>query len=74
MYNLTTIERWTKGHMFPFPKKGDLGIAKKYQSITLTSIVAKVYNALFLNCIKPEIEKNFRKNQNGFQRNQSTTS
>ena len=40
----------------------------------LTAIGAKVYNALFLNCIKPEIEKILRKNQNSFQRNHSTTS
>ena len=41
--------------------------------ITLTSIVGKVYNALLLNHVKPEIEKILRKNQNGFWRNQSTT-
>ena len=36
---------------------GDLGIAKNYQGITLTSIAAKICNALLLNCIKPEIDK-----------------
>ena len=36
--------------------------------------MAKIYNALLLNCIEPEIEKILRKNQNDFQRNQSTTS
>ena len=40
-----------------FHKKGDLGITKNYQSITLTSIGAKIYNTLQLNRIKPEIEK-----------------
>ena len=45
----------------------------EYQGITLTSIVAKIYNALLRNCIEPEIEKILRKNQNGFQRNQSMT-
>ena len=50
--------------------KGDLGIAKNNRSTTLTSIVAKVYNSLLLNCIEPEIEKI----QNGFRRNLSTTS
>ena len=57
-----------------FPKKGDLRIIKNYSGITLTSIAAKVYNALLLNPIKPEFEKIVRKNQNGFQRNQSMTS
>ena len=38
------------------------------------STAAKIYNALLLNCIKPEIEKILRKNQNGFRRNRSTIS
>ena len=37
-------------------------------------MAAKVNNALFLNSIKPEIEKILRKNQNSFRRNRSTTS
>ena len=45
------------------PKEGDLGIAKNYQSTTLTSIVDNIYNALLLNRIEPEIEKILRKNQ-----------
>ena len=67
--------------------KGSLGIAKNYQELPrttkncqelprtiFTSIAAKIYNALQLNCIEPEIEKILWKNQNGFQRNWSTTS
>ena len=45
-----------KGCILPFPKKGDLGLAKNYQSITLTSITAKTYNALLCNHIEPKIE------------------
>ena len=41
---------------------------------TLTSIGAKIYNALLRNHREPKIEKIIRKNQNGFQRNRSTTS
>ena len=74
VYNQKTIDRWTKGCILPFPKKGDLGIAKNYRGITLTSIAAKIDNALLCNCIELKIEKILRKNQNGFQRNQSTTS
>ena len=33
-----------KGCILPFPKKGDLGLAKNYRGITLTSIAAKMYN------------------------------
>ena len=36
--------------------------------------MAKIYNSLQLNHIEPEIEKILKKNQNGFWRNQSTTS
>ena len=72
-YNQNTIERWTKGCILPFLKKGDLGLAKNYQGITLTSIAAKIYTALLHNHIEPKIEKILRKNQNGFRKNRSTT-
>ena len=63
-----------KGCILPFHKKGDLGLAKNYRGITLTSIAAKIYNALLRNCIEPKIDNILRKNQNGFPRNRSTTS
>ena len=63
-----------KGCIFPFPKKGDLGLAKNYRGITLTSIAAKIYNALLRNRIEPKIDNILMKNQNGFRRNRSTTS
>ena len=72
-HNQNMIERWTEGCILPFPRKGDLGIAKNYPGITLTSIAAKIYNALLLNRIELEIEKTLRKNKNGFRRNRSTT-
>ena len=55
-------------------QEGDHGITKNNRSITLTAIVAKVYNALLLNRIQPEIEKILWKNQNSFWRNWSITS
>ena len=63
-----------KGCILLFPKKGDPGLAKNYQGITLTSIAAKIYYALLRNRIEPKIDNILRKNQNGFQRNRSTTS
>ena len=63
-----------KGCILPFPKKGDPGLAKNYRGITLTSIAAKIYNALLRNCIEPKIDNILMKNQNGFRRNRSTTS
>ena len=74
IYNQNTIDRWTKGWILLFPKKGDLGIAKNYPGITLSFIAAKIYNALLHNHIEPKIEKILRKNQNCFRRNQSMTS
>ena len=58
----------------PFPKKGDLRIAKNYWGIILMSLAAKIYNVLLCNLIEPKIEKKLRKNENGFRRNWSTTS
>ena len=74
VYNQNPINRWMKGCILPFPKKGDLGLAKNYRGITLTSIAAKIYNALLRNLIEPKIDNILRKNQNGFRRNRSTTS
>ena len=74
VYKQNPIDRWMKGCILPFPKKGDLGLAKNYRGITLTSIAAKIYNALLRNRIEPKIDNILRKNQNGFRRNRSTTS
>ena len=74
VYNQNIIDRWTKGCILPFPKKGDLGITKNYRGINLKSIAAKIYNALLHNSIEPINEKIIWKYQNGFQRNRSTTS
>ena len=45
VYNQNPIGRWMKGCILPFPKNGDLGLAKNYRGVTLTSIAAKIYNA-----------------------------
>ena len=74
IYNQNPIDRWMKGCILPFPKKGDLGLSKNYRGITLTSIAAKIYNALLRNRIEPKIDNILRKNQNGFRRNRSMTS
>ena len=74
VYNQNLIDKWMKGCILPFFKKGDLGLAKNYRGITLTSIAAKIYNALLRNRIEPKIDNILRKKQNGFRRNRSTTS
>ena len=60
--------------ILPFTKEGDFGLAKNYRGITLTSIAAKIYNALLRNRIEPKIDNILRKNQNGFRRNRFITS
>ena len=62
IYNQNTIEKWKKACIFPFPKEADLKTFKNYWGITLTSIMAKVYNALLLNCIK-QLRKFFKKSK-----------
>ena len=69
VYNQNPIDRWMKGCILPFPKKGDLRLAKNYRAIA-----AKIYNALQRNRIEPKIDNILRKNQNGFRINRSTTS
>ena len=58
----------------PSLKKGNLGLAKNYHRITLTSLTVKVHNALLSNRIEPKLENILRKNQNGFRWNRTTMS
>ena len=74
VHNKNPTDRWMKGCILPFPKKGDLGLAKNYRGRTLTSIAAKIYNTPLHNCIELKIKNILRKNQNGFRRNRSRTS
>ena len=60
-----------KGCILPFPKMGNLGLAKNYP---LTPTVAKIYYSLLQNRIELKIDNILRKNQTGFQRNRSTMS
>ena len=74
VYNQNPVDRWMKGCILPFSKKGDLGLAKNYRGITLISIAAKIYNVPLRNRMKPKIDSILWKNQNGVRRNRSTTS
>ena len=72
VHNGNVIQTWAEGCILPIPKKGDLGQTNNYRGITLTSIAAKIYNALLFNRIQPEMEKIGRRNQNGFRKGCST--
>ena len=52
MFNLTII---IIGNWISNQNKGDLGLAKNYRGITLTSIAAKIYKALLRNHIEPKL-------------------
>ena len=73
VYNQDPIKRWNEGCLLTFPKKGNLALTMNYRGITLTSIASKIYNLMLLNRIRAKIEDIFRKNQNGFRTNRSTT-
>ena len=53
--NQNPIDRWMKGCILPFPKKGNLGLAKNYRGITLTSIAAKIYNMMLYRNAKVKV-------------------
>ena len=57
-----------------FPKKGGLGNIQNYGGIVLIFRTAKVYKAMLLNRMKPEIVKILWKNQNSCRRNRSINS
>ena len=74
VYCQNTMDKWTKGCILLFPKKGDFGITKNNSGINPTKIVANIYTAILFNRIRTEVWRFLRKNQNGFLRNQFTTS
>ena len=72
VYKGKVIQSWTEGCILLFPKKGDLSKTSNYRGITLTSIAAKIYNAVLLNGIQPEMVKILRRNQNRFRKGRLT--
>ena len=56
MYKQNNTEKDERLHL-PLLQKGDHRITENLRGITLTAIATKVYNALLLNCIGPEVEK-----------------
>ncbi|KAK2159313.1 hypothetical protein NP493_1729g00048 [Ridgeia piscesae] len=56
---------WTIINIIPIPKSGDTK-TDNYRGISLSSVVAKVYNRMILNIIRPKLDPWLRINQNGF--------
>ena len=57
---------WTISNIVPLPKSVDLTKADNYSGISLTSVMAKTYNRMILNKIRPVLDPQLRPNQNGF--------
>ena len=47
---------WTIINIIPIPKSGDLTKTDNYRGISLSSVVAKVYNRMILNRIRPKLD------------------
>jgi hypothetical protein len=65
-------DQWSILNIVPIPKSGDLRLGGNYRGISLSSIVAKTFNRLILNRIRPEIDEHLRNNQNGFRVKRTT--
>ena len=65
-------KQWSILNIVPIPKAGDLSQGGNYRGISLSSIVAKTFNRLILNRIRPKIDHHLRRNQNGFRVGRTT--
>ena len=63
--------QWMANIIVPLPKKGNLYEMTNYRGITLLSIVAKVYNQILLNRIRPFVDPVLRCNMGGFRTRRS---
>ena len=61
-------------YVIPVPKSGHLTVTDNYRGISLTCILAKMFNRMMLNRLRPAIDPLLRNNQNGFREGRSTTS
>ncbi len=65
-------DQWSIINIILIPKSGDLSLGNNYRG--LSSLVAKVYNKMILNRIRPRLDPLLRPNQNGFRTGRTTTS
>ena len=64
--------QWSILNIIPIPKSGDLSQGENYRGISLSSIVAKTYDRMLLNRIRPALDGHLRNNQNGFRVGRTT--
>ena len=63
---------WSLSNIIPVPKSGDLSKPDNYRGISLTCVMAKLFNRLVLNRIRDPIDPHLRSAQNGFRKGRST--
>ena len=63
---------WSLSNIIPVPKSGDLSKPDNYRGISLTCVIAKMYNRMILNRIRDAIDPHLRDNQNGFRKGRTT--
>ena len=70
--NCEQPDLWNISNIIPIPKSGNLTITDNYRGISLTSIMAKTYNRMLLNRIRPILDPIPRNNKNGFRQQRTT--
>ena len=70
--NCEQPDLWNISNIIPIPKSGNLTITDNYRGISLTSIMARTYNRMLLNRIRPILDPLLRNNQNGFRQERTT--
>ena len=66
--------QWFLMNIIPVPKPGDLSVTDSYRGISLTCIMAKMFNRLLLNCIREVLDLKLGKNQKGLRTKRMTVS
>ena len=54
---------WNISNIVPIPTSGDLTKTDNYRGISLTSTMAKTYNRMIINLIRPVLDPLLRPNQ-----------
>ncbi|KAJ8337946.1 hypothetical protein SKAU_G00369120 [Synaphobranchus kaupii] len=65
-------DMWSLSNIIPVPKSGDLSKPDNDRGISLTCVIAKMYNRMILNQIRGAIDPYLRENQNGFREGRTT--
>ena len=73
LINCEQPDLWNISNIIPIPKSGNLTITDNYRRISLASIIAKTYNRMLLNRIRPILDPLLRNNQNGFRRGKNNS-